>query len=465
MNIFAKTVLGVALCATLSGCNLYKKYETPTDTPLTRSYAEALAQKPDSTAFGNVNWHQVFTDPILADLIDRALKNNTDLKNAKLNVDAAQAQLLGARLSYLPSLALAPNGAGAKYGSNDMGWSYQIPAQASWEIDVFAKILNSKRGAEVAVTRSKDYRQAVQSQIIAAVASTYYTLSAVQEQLVLSRNTSVLWGETVNTMQNLMEAGRTTEAAVKQSEANYYSILASITDLETSIDRLNNTMSLLLNEMPQEWTVRENASLSLPPMAANGVEMAWLAARPDVHAAEMGLAAAYYSTNSARAAFYPALTISVNGGFTNALGSMIVNPGDWFVQLAGSLVAPIFSRGRNIATLKAAKAAQQQALNSFEYAILNAAAEVSDALTVYRKSHEKAILLDKQVTDLDQAVSMTQDLFTFSTGSVDYLTVLTAQQSLLQAQINRIACSQAGNLAVINLYQALGGGREIVDAE
>lgn len=187
--------------------------------------------------------------------------------------------------------------------------------------------------------------------------------------------------------------------------------------------------------------------------------MSMLAARPDVAAAEQNLAMAYYATNSARAAFYPGLTITANGGFTNLLGSMISNPGDWFVQLAGSLVAPLFSRGRNIAGLKAAKAQQQQAMNSFEYTLLNAAAEVSDALTVYEKSMEKAGYLDKQVEDLDKAVSMTQDLFTYSTGSVDYLQVITAQQSLLGAQISRIACTQAGNLAIINLYQSMGGGR------
>ena len=187
--------------------------------------------------------------------------------------------------------------------------------------------------------------------------------------------------------------------------------------------------------------------------------MSMLANRPDVAAAEQSLASAYYATNSARAAFYPGLTITANGGFTNLLGSMIVNPGDWFVQLAGSLVAPIFSRGRNIATLKAAKAQQQQAMNTFEYTLLSAASEVSNALTVYEKSREKAALLDHQVEDLTKAVSMTQDLFTYSTGDVDYLQVITAQQGLLGAQISRISCTQAGNLAVINLYQSMGGGR------
>lgn len=459
MKVLAKAAVLLAVTVMMSGCHIYKKYETPTSTPLTKEYAEALKAEQDSTAFGNLPWQEVFTDPLLADLIQRALDNNTDLRNAQLNVEAAKAQLLGAKLSYLPSLALAPNGAGAKYGASDFGWSYQLPAQASWEIDIFAKLLNSKRSAAAALMQSRDYAQAVRCQIISAVATTYYSLAAVNEQLALSRNTSALWLETVEKMRDLKEAGRTNEAGVMQAEANYFSIMASITDLEASIVKLNNTMSLLLNTMPTQWTVSSGARLSMPVDAKDGVTMVTLAARPDVAAAEQALAVAYYATNSARAAFYPGLTITANGGFTNLLGSMIVNPGDWFVQLAGSLVAPLFSRGQNIARLKAAKASQQKAMNTFEYTLMNAAAEVSDALTVYEKAWQKAGWLDKQVDDLAKAVDMTQALFTYSDGDVNYLNVITAQQSLLGAQISRIACAQSANLAVINLYQSMGGGR------
>ena len=148
-----------------------------------------------------------------------------------------------------------------------------------------------------------------------------------------------------------------------------------------------------------------------------------------------------------------------NGGFTNLLGSMVKNPGDWFYQLAGSLVAPLFSSGQNIARLQGAKAQQQQAMNNFEYTLLSAAAEVSDALTVYEKSIEKSGLLEKQVADLEKSVEYTRDLMLYSTGTTNYLEVLTAQQGLLQAQIGQINTELARANAVINLYQALGGGR------
>ena len=450
----------VVLAACMSSCHIYKKYETPTSTALTKAYAEARQAEVDSAAFGNLLWEDVFTDPLLADLIERALQNNANLQNAMLNVDVARAQLRGARLSYLPSLALAPNGSGSSMAGSDLSWSYTLPAQLSWEVDIFGKLLNSNRGAKAALLQSEAYAQAARSQIISAVASTYYSIAAVRAQLDLSRTTSELWKETVQTMRDLKEGGRgVTEAAVVQSAANYYSILGSITDLESSLDKLNNTMSLLLDTLPQEWTVTNRVDLSVPEILRAGVPMVELACRPDVQAAEQSLAAAYYATNSARAAFYPGLTITANGGFTNLLGSMVKNPGEWFYNLAGSLVAPLFSRGQNIARLQASKAQQQQAMNNFEYSLMSAAAEVSDALTVYEKSKEKSGYLKEQVANLEKSVEYTRDLLIYSTGSTSYLEVITAQQGLLQAQISQINTELARANAVINLYQALGGGR------
>ncbi len=455
----ALPALAAVAMTTLSSCHIYKKFETPTSTELTRAYAEAKATPSDSTALGNLPWQQVFTDPVLQDLIGRALANNTNLRNAQLDIDAARAGLKGARLAYLPSIALAPNGAGASYAGSNISWTYTIPAQASWEIDIFGKLLNGKRSAQAQVYRSEAYAQAVRSQIIGGVATTYYAIAAVKEQLALSRSTAVLWKESVETMRNLKLAGRVTEAAVVQSAANYYNILATITDLEVSLDQLYNSMSLLLNTLPQEWAVAEGIELALPSAYEGGVAMQALSSRPDVRAAEQDLAVAYYATNQARAAFYPGLSISFNGGFTNLLGSMVKNPGDWFYQLAGSLVAPLFARGQNIANLEASKARQQQAMNTFEYTLMSAAAEVSDALTVYAKSIEKSEALRRQVENLEKSVEYTNDLLLYSTGSTTYLEVLTAQQSLLGAQISQITTDLARAKAVISLYQSLGGGR------
>lgn len=444
----------------MSGCGIYKKYETPQATAITRAYAEARSQAPDSTSFGNYIWEDVFTDPLLADYINRALTSNTSLRNAMLNVDMAHAQLKGARLSYLPSVALAPNGAGASYAGSDLNWTYQLPAQVSWEIDIFGKLLNSKRGAQESFYMSEAYARAARSQIIAAVANTYYGLSATRAQLSLARSTAEVWKQTVSTMEDFKLVGNVTEAAVVQSRAQYYGILGTITDLEQAADKLNNTLALLLNEMPGvEYATTETVELNVGFNPIDGVPMSQLAWRPDVEAAERNLAVAYYATSSARAAFYPGLTISAAGGFTNLLGSFVKNPGDWFYQLAGSLVAPIFSRGQNIARLEAAKAQQKQAMNNFEYALMSAAAEVSDALVVYAKSGEKEKYLQQQVDNLSKAAEYSMDLLSYNQPGTTYLDVLTAQSNLLQTEMNAISSRLAQAQAVVNLYQALGGGR------
>lgn len=457
-SLFAGVIAVASMAMVSTSCGIYKKYETPTNTALTAAYVEARdSANYDSAAFGNLLWENVFTDPVLADLINRALVNNTNLKDAQLNVGVARANLKGARLAFLPSVSLGPNGAGASYAGSSLSWTYNIPATVNWEIDLFGKLLNNKRSAAVAVETSEAYAQAVRSQIISGVANCYYAIAATESQLALSRNTARLWEQSVQTMRDLKAAGRLTEAAVVQSDANYRSVLAQITSLEVARTQLDNSMSLLLNTMPQHWTVAADATLNIPSMFVQGVPMQYLAMRPDVEAAERGMASAYYATASARSAFYPGLSITANGGFTNLLGSMIKNPGDWFYQLAGSLVAPLFSRGQNIARLEAAKLQQQQAMNAFERTVLSAASEVSNALTVYEKAGERVVHLDAQVADLEKSVEYTNDLLVYANGT--YLEVLTAQQSLLQAQMNRINCSLDRTQSVINLYQAMGGGR------
>ena len=188
ISLIAAAVLSISM---LGSCGLYKKFEMPTEeSALAADYAKAVSQGVDSAAFGNLKWEQVFTDPMLADLINQALVNNTNLQNAKLNVDMAQAQLKGAKLAYFPSVALAPNGAGASYSGNAFSWSYQLPLSVSWEVDIFGKLLNSKRGAQAAVLQSEAYVQAVRSQIVGGVAACYYSIAALENQLTLSRSTA-----------------------------------------------------------------------------------------------------------------------------------------------------------------------------------------------------------------------------------------------------------------------------------
>lgn len=458
-NKISIVLAAMVSAAALTGCGIYSSYSPEKEnSAIVNEYAQALQQQADPQAFGNLEWQKVFTDPTLADLITRALANNKDLRNAKLNVDIAHAQLRGATLSYLPSVALAPSANRSRMMNQWSDWSYQLPLAVNWEVDIFGKIRNSRKSAQAAQAQAEAYQQAVRSQIIAGVAQCYYSIAALQSQLELSRETAVLWKQSVQTMRDLKEAGRMRENAVVQSEAQYYSIESSIRDIEMALHEANNTMSLLLNTMPQHWSIPSSATMTQPVIARAEIPMAELAARPDVRASEMALASAYYATNSARAAFYPSLNITANGGFTNLLGTIIHNPAEWFVQLGAQLTAPLFSRGQNIARLQAAKAQQQQALNNFEYTLMSASADVSDALTTYEKSTEKQAWLALQVEDMAKALDITNELLLLD-GSTTYLEVLTAQQSLLAAQTAQITTNLAATRALINLYQNLGGGR------
>lgn len=452
------TALLAMLAVTLGSCNIYKKYELPTDNAFVADFKKSTEAQVDSTSLPFLGWEEVFTDPKLQNLIRLGLANNNDLDNARLNIDIAKAQLRGAKLSYFPSLALNPNGGSASYGGSHMNWTYTIPAALSWEIDAFGKLTNAKRSAQVAVEQMQDYEQAARSQIICGIASTYYTIMLLNQQLDLTKRTSEIWKDQVASMELMKQAGRMNEAAVVQSRANYYSIMATIPDLENSIKQAQNALSILLGAYPQEWEISGDMNFDIPESLKNGVPMSYLAVRPDVRAAERGLASAYYSTQGARAAFYPTLTISAQGGFTNLLGSMVSNPGKWFIQLAGQLAAPLFSRGRNIANLEAAKARQSQAMNNFETTLLGASSDVSDALTAIRTNSEKREYVLKQIDQLEKSVEYTEELLMYNT-STTYLELLTARSGLLNAQLASLACWHSKVAAIISLYQAVGGGR------
>lgn len=455
-----KYILLAFLAIALSGCNIYKKYEMPLENSYMSSYNESLKAEVDSASLPFLRWEEVFTDSILQGYIRTALENNADIDNAVKNIDIARAQLKGAKLSYFPAVSLNPNGGASKYGKEGRldKWTYTIPLSISWEVDLFGKILNRKRGAQVTLEQTQDYLQAVRSQIVCSVASCYYSLVLLHQQLELTERTSLIWKDQVESMKLMKEAGWVNEAAVVQSAANYWNIMSSIPDIKESIHELDNTLSLLLHKYPQSWNVTSDLTFELPVELSKGVPVTYLAARPDVRAAERAVAAAYYSTNSARAAFYPGLTISPTGGFTNLLGSMVMNPGKWFIQLAGSLAAPLFSRGTNIANLEVAKAKQAQAMNDFETAVLSASADVSDALSLYYNNAQKIEYLDQQTDNLEKSVEYTQELLTLD-RSTTYLEVLTARSSLLSSQMASLTAWHNKVSALIQLYQSVGGGK------
>lgn len=412
----------------------------------------------DTTNFGNLPWREVFTDSQLQTLIEQGLANNTDLQTAILKVEEAKAALMTSRLAYAPMLALSPQGTISSFDKSAATKTYSLPVTASWELDFFGKLLNAKRGSQAALLQTKAYRQAVQSQIISGIANTYYTLLMLDKQLEISEQTADIMRRNVETMRAMKDAGMTNAAAVAQSEAAHAQVIASLPAIRQGIREAENALCMLLRQAPQAVKRSTLEAQQLPEQFSVGVPLQLLSNRPDVKAAEMSLAGTYYNTNAARAAFYPQITLSGSAGWTNSAGSAIINPGKLLASALGSLTQPLFYRGSNIARLKIAKAQQEEAKLAFQQTILNAGSEVSNALSLYQTTAEKASARQIQVDSAEKGAEYTKELFKLGTST--YLEVLSAEQSLLSARLSQVSDKFDSMQAVVSLYQALGGGRE-----
>ena len=454
------------MCATalLSSCHIYKSYDRPEDITAAGLYRDTTAVNDtlaaDTANFGNLPWREVFTDPQLQALIEQALANNPDLRSAALNVKKAEAALMSARLAYAPTLALSPQGTVSSWDKGKATQTYSLPVTASWQIDLFGQILNPKRGAQVSLKQTQFYEQAVQTQVIANVANMYYTLLMLDRQLQITESTADILKKNVETVEAMKDAGiyNTTSAGVEQTRAAYAQVLASLPGMRQSIRETENALCLMLNQPAQEIERGVLENQQLPTEFSAGIPLQLLSNRPDVKAAEMSLAASYYDTNSARAAFYPQITLSGSAGWTNSAGSAIVNPGKLLASAIGSLTQPLFYRGANIAHLKQAKAQEEQSKIQFQTTLLKAGNEVSNALYQYQMTSEKAISREIQVNSARKAAEDTKELFNLGTST--YLEVLSAEQSYLSAQTSEVSDTFDRMQAVISLYQALGGGRK-----
>lgn len=454
-----KKILIVCLAAAMTSCGIYKNYQRP-DVVTDGLYG--TAETADSTTLGDISWQEMFTDPQLQALIDLALTNNTDLQSAQWRVKEAEATLKSARLAYLPSFNFAPQGTISSFDNGAASKTYSIPVTASWQIDIFGGLTNVKRKAKALYLQSREYQQAVRTQLIASVANLYYTLLMLDSQYEVTKETAAKWEESVRTMREMKAAGMTNEAGVAQYEGSYYGIVASLNDIEYSIRETENSLCSVLGEVPHEIVRGRLDEQQLPDNLAVGVPVQMLSNRPDIRQAEYSLMQSFYATNAARSALYPSITLSGSAGWTNNAG-VITNPGKLLLSAAGSLLQPIFNANANRANLKIAKAQQEESKLAFQQALLNAGAEVNNALTQCQTARAKTDLRIKQIEAMERAVESTELLMQHS--STTYLEVLTAQQSLLSAQLSQIADQFDEIQGVVNLYQALGGGRDLTTEE
>lgn len=460
-----KGIFFVAAVLMLSGCGLYRKYERTAVVPDNLFGEEYPAA--DSSSIASMGWRELFTDPYLRTLVDSALSRNTDLATAKLHVDEAMYGLQISRLGYLPSFNFAGDGGISKwrnYSSEPVEttpeWTYTLPVTASWTIDIFGRQTNTKRQGEASLQMAKDYEMAVRTGIVAGVATQYYTLLMLDEQLAIAYGTADKFEQSVRVLRAMKDAGMSNEIAVAQMEGAMYEVKSAIKDLSQSIRQVENSLCLLLCDTPHHIERGDLASASsgFPEELLTGLPADILENRPDVRAAEMNLASAYYQVNISKASMLPELTLSGTAGWTNTLGTAVINPGGLLLAATGSLFQPIFNAGALSRQVKIDKARMEEAGLAYCQAVLNAGAEVNNALAAYQFSHERLLARTAQVESLSSAVDKTEKMMKYSSGT--YLEVLTAQQSLLSARTG-VAQEQYNLIAaVISLYNALGGGQE-----
>ena len=441
-----------AVCL-MTGCSIYKPYSRPE--VQTEGLYRDLEETRDTASIATLGWRNLFSDINLQALIEKGLERNTNLRVAHIQVKAAEAVLMNARLSYLPSVVLTPDGSISGTEGAKAIKTYNLAASASWEIDLFGKVTNAKREALAALEGSRAYRQAVETQLIATIANSYYMLLMLDRQLIISEQTLITWKETEHSIEALKRAGKSNDAAVLQAKANRLALEASVVSIRKSIRETENVLSALLADTSHDIMRGALQKQQFPDTLSAGLPIQLLANRPDVRQAEWNLAQAYYATNAARSAFYPSLTLSGSTGWTNNVGGVVVNPGSWLFSAVGSLMQPLFNKGTNIANLRQAKARQEEALLLFQQSLLDAGKEVNNALTRWQSARIRMDYVNQQIMTLQEAVRKTELLMQHT--STNYLEVLTARQRLLEAELTQAQDKFEEIQGVIDLYHAVGG--------
>ncbi|MBS6467716.1 MAG: efflux transporter outer membrane subunit [Bacteroides sp.] len=443
----------------LSSCHIYRNYQRPDNLPTDSLFRDADNQPvTDSLSLGDLPWQEIFQDTLLQQYIRYGLEHNTDMQTALLRIDQAKAQLTAAKLSFLPSLTLSPQGTLTSTAGSKTVKTYELPVQASWEIDLFGNLRNAKKGTQATLLQQQAYQQAVRSELIAGIANTYYSLLMLDEQVAISQSTLEVWKEQVRTMEARMKVGEETENAVTQARASLYELEATHNDLLRQQRETENSLCTLLGMTSRSLERGTLDKQIFPETLPTGIPVRLLSRRPDIVQAEMTLANAYYTTNQARSAFYPNLNLSGSAGWTNALGQAVTNPGDWILSAVASLTQPLFNRGKLISNLRVSKDEEQIALLNYRQALLDAGQEVNDALYATESAGRSLESHRKQCRELERTVQTSEALY--RTGNATYLELLTARQSLLNDRLNVVTDSFTQCQAVINLYQALGGGAE-----
>ena len=469
-NIF----VAAAVSLMLTGCGLYNKYEQNTPTTANAfGTDESVQAATGNTSIAQVTWREFFTDPLLQQLIEQVLANNTDLNSARIAVEKSEAALTAAKMAYLPSLYFAPQGTLTSFDKSAASKTYSLPLQLSMDLDVFGSITNQKRAAKAVVLQAQMQRQAIRSNLISVTAQQYLMLQVLDRQLEILTQTDSLWNKSLETEQTLWENGKAYSTAVNQMEASYLNVKTQIADTRRNIRSVENTICKLLAVSPQHINRQKWGTSTLHHAEATGdvedrmfntkylkigVPAQMLENRPDIRMANHAMEEAFYNTQAARSAFYPSITLSGTAGWTNNAGIAVIDPGKLLLNAVAQLTQPIFARGKLIANKKIAMLTEEDLQKKYVQTVINAGNEVNEALADCMTAREKHTYYQRQVEVLGEAYAGTHELM--DNGKASYLEVLTAQETLLNAQLSQAMNKYTAAEAVIALYIALGGGSE-----
>jgi len=470
MKRLSNIIIAAFVAFMLTGCGLYDKYEQQMAAP-DNAYgtSQDIKAASDGESLARMSWREFFTDPLLQQLVEQVLASNTDLHSARIAVEKSQAALKAAKLAYLPSLYLAPQGTLSKFDTNPWTKSYNLPLQLSMDIDVFGSVTSKKRAARAALMQAEMNEDATRANLIATTAQQYYMLQLLDQQLAILIMTDSLWKASLETQKSLWENGKAYSTAVNQMESSYLNVKTQIVDTRRDIRAAENNICRLLGIAPQHierknWGLAEYHTQLEGTDAERlfdtrylkiGVPATMLEQRPDIRMANHAMEEAFYNIQGARSAFFPSITLNGVAGWTNDAG-VIVNPGKLLLSFIGQLTQPIFARGKIKANYEISKLTMEDLQKRYMQTVINAGNQVNDAMAECEAAREKHAYYQRQVQVLYDAFNGTHELM--DNGKAIYLEVLTAQESLLNAQLAEAANLYKGAEAIIALYIALGGG-------
>lgn len=469
---YKKIITVATVSLMLTGCGLYNKYEQKTEAPANAfGTSQDITAATDGASIAQLSWREFFADPLLQQLIEQVLANNTDLNSARIAVEKSEVSLKTARLAYLPSLYFTPQGTLAKFDDNPWSKTYNLPLQLSMDIDLFGSITNKKRAANAVLLQAQMGEEAIRANLISTTAQQYYLLQVLDRQLEILIQTDSLWNASLETQKSLWENGKAYSTAVNQMESSYLNVKTQIVDTRRNIRSVENAICRLLAVAPQHIERRKWGIEPLYHPDAQGevdermfdtqylkvgIPASMLELRPDIRMANHAMEEAFYNTQAARAAFFPNITLDGMAGWTNSAGGIVIDPGKLLLSLVGSLTQPIFARGRLTANKKIAQLTEEDLKKKYVQTVIDAGNQVNEAMADCQATRDKHSYYHRQVQVLHEAYYGTHELM--DNGKASYLEVLTAQESLLSAQLSEAYNMYNGAQAIISLYIALGGG-------